>query len=211
MAMNRQTTTQALMANKWYPIPNGNKKAPYPSPQSILRGSVGESDYKFEAKTVNTEHIRAACIMPRGIPYIHLLQTPWSMAYTTKEWVMIIVSVLDFYSWVDLARASGAIGWQVGHAKTHTFQWEPPRLDQHKLEIRPPNTLKLLMPGPKTTWDSQIKEYDKEAVLDLLREGNLTHTEIGKIHGISRITVQRISARAGLSSRKPHWGGVNVS
>ena len=206
--MSKITATTSLRANKWYPIPNGNRKPLYPTAQSLLRAAVGETDYKFEAKTVNTDHIRAGCIMPKELPFRHLMNTPWSMVYKGPHWNMIMVSVQDFHSWIDLARSSGAIGWMAGSSQTNIYFWEPPRLDQHKLEIRPPNTLKV--EGQNKNFDSQYKDYDKEAVLDLLREGELTHTEIGKLHGISRITVQRISARAGIFSRKPHWGGVNV-
>ena len=210
MAMNLLTPTQGLHANKWYPIPTGNKREPYPSPQSILRASVGEKAYKFECKTVNTDHIRAACILPKSIPFTHLMATPWSLAYATDAWRMIIVSCQDFYTWIDLARASGAIAWQIGHAKTHTYQWEPPRLDRQGMEIRPPNTIANTL-GRRSTFNSQYKDYDREAVLDLLREGQLSMTEIGAQHGISRITVQKIASRAGISQRKPHWGGVSVS
>jgi hypothetical protein len=202
----------ALTANKWHPDFKGtgrSYKIPYPSPQSILRASVGEENYRFESKIVNTDFVRAAAIIPRDLAFAHLMNTPWSMCYKTELWTMVIVSVADFYSWVDLARSSGAIAWLVGHVKTFIYHWEPPRLDSHKLEIRPPNTLKL-EGATRSDYDGQKKEYDKEAVLDLLREGNLTHTEIGNQHGISRITVQRIASRAGIRQRAPHWGGVNV-
>lgn len=212
MTIDKITPTVAMVANKWYPFfkgPGRSYGVPFPTPQSILRGACGEENYKFEAKTVNTDYIRAACVMPRGLPYQHLMNVPWSMAYTTKEWVMIMVSVIDYYSWVDLAKSSGAIGYLIGHSKSHIYHWEPPRLDQHKLEVRPTNTLKW--EGHRSDFDSQVKDYDKEAILDDLREGTMTHTEIGKKHGLSRITIQRISSRAGISMRKPHWGGVDVT
>jgi len=115
---------ESLVANKWYPYYKGPGRSynnPYPTPQSILRQAVGAEEYKFVSETVTTEHIRAAVVMPVDVPFQHLLaEVPWGMSYTTPDWRMLIVSVLDPYAWIELARASGAIGWFKGHQQTYT-------------------------------------------------------------------------------------------
>ncbi len=203
-----------LAANKWYPLRNG--KPLYPSPQAILRASVGASEYKFISETVTTEHIRAAVIMPLDVPFQHLLNESWAMSYKTDSWRMIIVSTLDPIRWIDVARASGAIAWLKNHSKTYTYQWEPPELDANGLKVRPPNALGVTAPPKEFDPDkkfrtrsdagTQRKDYDKEELLSDCRAGLLNHSEIGLKHGISRITVLKIAKENGISKRRPHHG-----
>jgi len=202
---------ESLQANKWYPHYNGpgrSYKSSYPTPQSILRKAVGVEEYKFVSETVTTEHIRAAAVMPLDVPFQHLLESvPWGMTYTTKEWRMLIVSVLDPVKWLTMARMSGAIGWLKGHNQTITYNWEPPEVDEHGLKKRPPNALGITgepvrhANGRKVRTDSGSikKSYNKEALLADVRLGLMTHTEIGQKHGISRITVFNIARRHGLT------------
>jgi hypothetical protein len=198
---------ETLTANKWYPLLKKGKPL-YPTPQSILRRAVGAEEYKFVSETVTTDHIRAAVIMPLDVPFQHLLvDVPWGMSFTTKEWRMLIVSVLDPVRWIQLARASGAQAWLKGHNQTMTYTWEPPEVDQHGLKRRPGNSLGTTgEPQGRKDKGMQRKEYDKEGILDELRENVLTQTAIGKKYGVSRLTVHKISKDAGLSTRRPHHG-----
>jgi len=206
-------TLETLVANKWYPHykgPNRHYKSGYPTPQSVLRKAVGAEDYGFVSETVTPEHIRAAVIMPLDVPFQHLLsEVPWGMTYTTPEWRMLIVSVLDPMRWIELARASGAISWLKGHSLTVTYNWEPPPVDEHGVKKRPPNALgvtRVVVPDPNRRSDKgvQRKEYDKEGIIEELKLGNLTHKEIGTKHGVSRITVIRIAQENGLSKGKTY-------
>ena len=197
-----------LASNKWYPLRNG--KPLYPSPQSILRASVGAEEYKFISETVTTDHIRAAVIMPLDLPFQHLLNEPWAMCYKTNSWRMIIVSTLDPVRWIDVARASGCIAWLKNHAKTYTYQWEPPSLDAQGLKIRPPNSLGITSKqsalGLRSDAGAQRKDYNKAELLSDCRAGLMSHADIGIKHGISRITVLKIAKENGISRRKPHHG-----
>lgn len=202
---------ESLVANKWYPQykgPGRSYKSGYPTPQSILRKAVGAEDYTFVSETVTPEHIRAAVIMPLDAPFQHLLsEVPWGMTYTTPEWRMLIVSVLDPMRWIELARASGAISWLKGHNMTITYNWEPPPVDEHGLKKRPPNALgatRIPVPGARSDKGVQRKEYDKDSLIQELKLGNLTHKEIGDKFGVSRITVIRIAQENGLSKGKTY-------
>jgi hypothetical protein len=203
---------EQLTANKWYPLQSG--KALYPTPQSILRRAVGAEEYKFVAETVTTDHIRAAVVMPLDVPFQHLLSNvPWGMTFTTKEWRMLIVSVLEPTKWLTLARASGAKGWMKGHNQTITYNWEPPEVDEHGLKKRPANALgatRIPEPGMRSDYGMPRKGYDLEALLDDCRDTELTHAEIGAKHGISRITVLKIAKQNGISRRGPHHGQSHV-
>ena len=124
---------EILVANKWYPEftkTRGRYANPYPTPQSILRRACGVEEYKFMCETVTTDHIRAAVIIPLGVPFQHLLDEPWAMSYRTEHWRMIIVSTLKNLRWIDLARVTGAIAWQKGHNMSCTYNWEYPELDE---------------------------------------------------------------------------------
>jgi hypothetical protein len=182
-------------------------KSPYPTPQSVLRRALGTEEYKFASETVTSDHIRAAVIMPLEVPFQHLLEcAPWGMSYTTPEWRMIIVSVLDPIKWLDLARASGAKAWLKGHNMTVTYNWEPPPMDEHGLKKRPPNAqgvTRVPEPGIRKDKGQQRKAYDKESVIEDLRLG-LFHQDIAVKHGISRITVIKIAQQNGLSKGKTY-------
>lgn len=204
---------ESLVANKWYPHYKGPGRSynnPYPTPQSILRQAVGAEEYKFVSETVTTEHIRAAVVMPLNVPFQHLLsEVPWGMTYTTKEWRMLIVSVLDPYPWIELARASGAIGWLKGHAQTYTYQWEPPPRDHTGNKIRPGNALGITGKVERTEEGRKVrkdrgrpKKFDREALLDDLREDKKTHTELAIKHNVSRITVHTFARRNGFVKRE---------
>jgi hypothetical protein len=189
---------EALVANKWYSIYK-KPSTGYPSPQSILRAAVGAQEYMFLSETVTTEHIRAAVVMPLDVPFQHLLSSvPWGMSYRTESWRMIIVSVLDSYAWIELARASGALGWMKNHNKSYTYNWEPPPLDQHGLKFRAgagrPTNEAMDARGA-----GRPKKYDRDLLLEDLRMGEKTHGELATKHGISRISVLKLAQKNGLS------------
>ena len=199
---------KALVANKWYPEyqgPGQVYKTQYPTPQSILRAAVGSVEYSFVSETVTTEHIRAAVVLPPGVPFEHLLASvPWGMTYTTKAWRMIIVSVVDPGAWIEIARASGAQAWMKSHAQTCTYNWEPPARDHTGSKIRPPNS-----PGSVFFTDCERhykKKYDLTEVIADLNNRYLNCREIGQKHDISQATVQNIAKRAGIKLRpgNPH-------
>jgi hypothetical protein len=196
----------ALTANKWYPLQNGRPL--YPTPQSILRTAVGAEEYKFVAETVTTDHIRAAVIMPLDVPFQHLLDSvPWGMTYTTSEWRMLIVSVLDPVKWLELARASGARAWLKGHNMTVTYNWQPPEVDEHGLKKRPGNALgvtRIVDSSTRKDKGSVRKGYDRTKLVDDIRAKLLTYKEIGEKYGLSRIRVMEISKEEGLT-RKPAY------
>ena len=133
-----------LVSNRWHPDFKGSGRSyrsPYPTPQAVLRTALGENSYTFKSQTVDCEFIRAACVMPLGRPFGHLLTEPWAMSYRTPEWRMIIVSSPDPDSWIDLAKSSGAQAYLRGHTRTFVYKWERPAQDQHGLVIRPANAL----------------------------------------------------------------------
>jgi hypothetical protein len=153
----------------------------------------------FVSETVTTEHIRAAVIMPLDVPFQHLLsEVPWGMSYKTDDWRMLVVSVLDPYSWIELARASGAIAWMKNHAKSYTYNWEPPPLDQHGLKFRvgqgrPTNE------AMDARGAGRPRKFDREVLLEDLILNEKTQQEIANKHGISRITVLKFAQKNGLS------------
>ena len=196
---------ETLKPNIWYPIPKNNVSM-YPSPQSILRLAVGTGEYKFVSQTITSDHIRAACVMPLDVPFQHLMDEPWAMSYKNDSWRMIIVSTLKPTTWLEIARASGAISWYKGHPNTITFDWEEskPVLDRHGLMVRPPNALGANGKENKIpSVGKQQKDYNREDVIDDLREGLLSQTAIGEKHGISRITVIKIGKQEGIITRRP--------
>ena len=192
-----------LTANKWYPHykgPNRLYDNPYPSPQSILRTAVGAEEYMFVSETVTTEHIRAAVIMPLDVPFQHLLaDVPWGMSYRERGWRMLIVSVPDPYAWIELARASGAIGWMKTHAQTYTYNWEPPYMDEHGLKCRPPGTLKPRANEPRKRGRPQ--KFDRENLLADLHENIKAYDQLAKLHNISLFTVTRFAQMNGFKKR----------
>ena len=200
---------ESLVANKWYPHYKGPGRSyhnPYPTPQSILRAAVGADEYKFVSETVTTEHIRASVILPVDVPFQHLLsEAPWGMTYTTKEWRMIIVSVIDPLRWIELARASGAVAWMKSHTQTYTYNWEPPVRDHTGSKIRPGNSLGVTAAnrhenGHKVRKDrGRPKKFDRDALLDDLRENTKSHTDLALKHGVSRFTVHKFAQRNGLT------------
>lgn len=193
---------ESLTANKWYPLQNGRPL--YPTPQSILRQAVGSEEYKFVSETVTTDHIRAAVIMPMHVPFQHLLMNePWGMSYKSASWRMLIVSTLDPVRWIELARASGAIGWLKGHTMTITYNWEPPETDQHGLKKRPTFTVDQagVLRKPGNVKGRQLKNYDRQALIDDIRARLETYEAIGKKYGLSRISVMKIATKEGLTRR----------
>jgi hypothetical protein len=207
-------TSDNLTPNKWHPIPRNNVRI-YPSPQSILRESVGADEYKFVSETVTTEHIRAAVIMPLDKPYLHLLNEPYSLVHVRPTWRMIIVSTLDPVKWLDLARATGAISWWRGHNMTVTYNWERPLTDDLGNKIRPPNALGVTKPpnaleatksavftesGRRVRSDIGVPrgKYDLDNLLEDIRAGTMTWVDIGLKHNISRITAMNIGRQHGI-------------
>ena len=208
---------ETLTANKWYPLQNG--KPLYPTPQSILRESVGADAYTFISETVTTDHIRAAVIIPHEIPFQHLLEAvPWALTYTTDAWRMIIVSTLDPVRWLTLSRASGARAWLKGSNMTMTYNWELPETDEHGNKKRPPNalgisessTVKEVAPirpfRTRSDRGRQHKNYDKAALIADLQAGGQTRVALGEKYGLSRITVMEIAKAAGLGTKRNQHG-----
>ena len=189
--------------NKWYQS-DKKLKLSYPSPQSIMRKAVGAEEYKFLCKTTNTDHIRAAAIMPAHLSYAHLLTAPWSMIYKNKDWVMIIVSISEPTKWLDICKSSGAIAWQKGSSQTQLYQWEKPDMDEHGLEVRPNNTgliteeiaksFQLKNPNKPRR---QNKDYDYDELMKDIIANKLTYVAMAEKYGISRITVMTNAHRAG--------------
>jgi hypothetical protein len=200
--MSFQKSSSQLVANKWHPQPTtGCSK--YPSPQGVLRASLGEENYKFVSETVTSDHIRCAAVLPLGVPFSHLLDVPWGMNYRTPDWRMIIVSTLDTNKWLDLCRASGAIGWLKASNMTITYQWEKPPLDPHNCKIRPPNALGITArPAEDRRSDVgvQRKNYDKVSLVDDLRGGQLTHQQIADKYELSRNRIHSIAKEYGIVS-----------
>ncbi|CAB4151994.1 hypothetical protein UFOVP592_46 [uncultured Caudovirales phage] len=194
---------ESLVANKWYPHYRGPGRAyenPYPTPQSILRRAVGAEEYIFVSETVTTEHIRAAVIMPLDVPFQHLLsEVPWGMSYRTDSWRMLVVSVLDPYAWIELARASGAIGWMKNHTQTYTYNWEPPVMDEHGLKRRPGNALGVTSKPRVPRERGRPQKFIREHLLEDLRDDKKTHAQLAEKHGISTFTVMKFAQMHGLS------------
>lgn len=194
--------TETLVANRWYPEykgPGRSYKSSYPTPQSVLRTVLGESNYTFKSQTVDCEFIRAACVVPLDQPFGHLLTEPWAMSYRTAQWRMIIVSSPNPDSWIDLAKSSGAQAYQRGHSRTFVYKWEAPAQDENGLVIRPANALAMTRPSPLL--GRQRKLYDKDEILELIHQGEMNYTDIGKIYDLSRLTILKIAQDAGIRPR----------
>lgn len=196
--------SQTIVANRWYPEYKGasrSYKSTYPTPQSILRRSVGVEEYKFICKTVTSEHIRAACVLPRGIPYAHLTNTPWSLVYTTPDWVMVIVSTAEQYKWIDLCKASGAVSWQRGHSMTYIYEWTEPDRDEHGLEIKPHNAMGATGPAKEHPLKNKPRKgYDRAALVEDLRAQLMTADDIAMKYDVSPQTIYTIIRREGIVS-----------
>jgi hypothetical protein len=198
-------TSDNLTPNKWHPIPRNNVRI-YPTPQSILRESVGADEYKFVCETVTTEHIRAAVIIPLDLPYQHLLNEPYSLVHTNSSWRMIIVSTLDPVRWLDLARGTGAQAWWRGHNMSITYNWQQPITDELGNKMRPPNAQGITRitqydaSGRRRRSDIGVPRgrYDLNQLLDDIREGSMTWVEIARTHNISRITAMRVAKQHGI-------------
>lgn len=192
-----------ISANTWHPPTIGNRRSPYPLPQTILRQSVGVAEYKFQCETVTTESVRAAVVMPRGVPFEHLLTVPWAMTYTTADWVMIIASVEDQMGWIELARATGCTHYFRSHGKCSVYKWFPPEVDEFGLKIRPKTAMdweKIMRieRGESPTKGNQYKQYNKARLLDEIRIGETSYPKLAVKYGVSRITVMRIAHDAGI-------------
>jgi len=201
-----------MIANRWYPLPKDNRRSykSYPTPQSLLRASLGEDSYKFVCETVTSEHIRAAAILPLEIPFDHLLNEPWAMNVRESNWRMIMVSAVDPLRWIQLARASGAVAWLKASSMTYVYQWEPPKLDATGAKVRPANALgitgqpAILPSGRKKRNDTgrAKKDYDRDEIVADLLSGQMNHTEIGLKHGLNRITIMKIAHSENIRERE---------
>ena len=198
-----------MQANRWYDSKFDRVNNVYPTPQAVLRLCVGTDTYKFIAEGVTSDHIRAAVILDPSTPFSHLMETPWAMNYKTDQWRMIIVSVLNIQSWLDLALSSGAIALYKASSMTVTYQWEMHQVDsQFNIKVRPANALGVTTKaerhedGRKVRVDRDVsKKYNRENVLADLHLGQMTHYEIGQKHGVSRITVFNIAKREGIKGK----------
>jgi len=201
---------ESFTPNRWYPDykgPNRHYRPPFPSPQSILRQACAVDEYKFISEMPNTDGIRAAVIMPMGVPFGHLTNEPWSMVFHHTEWIMIMTSTYDQIRWLDVARASGCRAWQVGHSKTATYKWTPPEMDEHNMKVRQPGPLKCNRSEDEVyNPRAQVKDYDKESLIQDLRIGLVNHTELGYRYGLTRTTVLKIAHDAGIRKRGPAHG-----
>jgi hypothetical protein len=200
--------TTSMVANRWYDHNFNKVHNVYPTPQSILRFTVGVADYKFLCDTVSTDHIRAAIIIDKDKPFSHLMNTPWSMTYTTDSYRMIIVSVLNIQSWLDLAVCSGAHGFFKAHSMTITYQWEPPRLDSTGNKYRPPGAPMPDIPEEpeydfgfvekKRKWTPPKTDFDREALLADIREGVMLQQALQDKYGLTRVRIKQIASEVGL-------------
>jgi DNA invertase Pin-like site-specific DNA recombinase len=83
-----------------------------------------------------------------------------------------------------------------------------PVFDAHGMAVRTPNP-GLTPDGTKKIHPLtgiQKKNYDKQAILDLLLENILTQKQIADKHKISRVTVMAISKEAGIVKRSARHG-----
>ena len=195
-----------MIANRWYDHNFKRINNAYPTPQSILRFSCGVADYKFLCETVSTEHVRAAVVIQKDLPFSHLMATPWSMQYATKDWRMIIVSVLNIQSWIDLAASSGADAFFKANSMTITYQYEPPRLDSTGNKYRPPGAPMPDIPEVPE-YGTPIKRkwtppgsvvFDRDALLADIREGVMFQQALQDKYGLTRLRIKEIACEAGL-------------
>ena len=165
----------------------------YPPPQKVLKDCLASPVYKFTAKTVTVEFVRAAVIMPRDLPFSHLLAVPWSMVWTTAEWRMIIVSVQDNRDWIQLARMTGAVAWNVGSLSTCVYEYHEPIMDEHGLEIRGSGAR---APGNK-------EGVDADGIRDDLLYSFLSQVELATKWDVSVGTIQNIAKRNNIRKKRP--------
>ena len=198
--------TANMIANRWYDHNFNKIHNVYPTPQSILRFTVGVADYKFLCDTVGTDHVRAAVVLDKDKSFSHLMNTPWSMMYATESWRMIIVSVLNIQSWLDLAVSSGAHGFFKASSMTITYQWEPPRLDSTGNKYRPPGAPMPDIPDVPE-YGTPIKRkwtppgsvvFDREALLADIREGVMFQQALQDKYGLTRLRIKEIASEVGL-------------
>jgi hypothetical protein len=195
-----------MIANRWYDHNFKRTNNVYPTPQSILRFACGVADYKFLCDTVSTEHVRAAVVIKKDLAFSHLMDTPWSMQYATADWRMIIVSVLNIQSWIDLAASSGADAFFKASSMTITYQYEPPRLDSLGNKYRPPGA-----PGPDIpeehefgqekkprTWTPPKQDFDREGLLADIRAGVMLQQDLQLKYGLTRNRIKDIASKVGL-------------
>lgn len=195
-----------ITANKWYgPTGLYSGRGPFRSPQSFLKESVGQEDYKWISKGPDPTAVRAAAVFPIEVEqWAHLLDTPWGMNVRFRRvqgkyiynFRMIIVSVDDRYGWLERAINAGATAWWLGTASNHVWTWSPPDLDENSIEIRPTGT--YIHTDTKTILRNQVKDYNVDQVISDARDSSMTYQEIGAKHGISRITVMKLAGRAGI-------------
>ena len=196
---------KSLIPLKWYgPAGLISGKSIYPSPQSVLRESY-DSDlatYHWTSEGPTTAHIRAAVVIAAHLPFTNLLTSSQYClsARIDSEHRMLIVSVLNPFTWIDLAIEVGAEAWQVSNNNASTWTWNPPVLDEHSCKVRPlcindviQKKYQLIKPDTRR----QLKEYDYEAVLTDLARGDLSHSAIGDKHSLSRLTVMKLAHRNG--------------
>jgi hypothetical protein len=194
-----------MIANRWYDHNFNRINNVYPTPQSILRFACVVGDYKFLCDTVSTEHIRAAVVIKKDLAFSHLMATPWSMQYTTRDWRMIIASVLNIQSWIDLAASSGCDAFFKANSMTITYQYEPPRLDACGNKYRPPGAPQPDVPDVpeygiqiKRKWTPPKTDFDREALLADIRAGVMLQQEIQDKYGLTRVRIKEIASEAGL-------------
>ena len=194
-----------MIANRWYDHNFKKINNVYPTPQSILRFTCGVADYKFLCDTVSTDHIRAAVVLDKLKPFSHLMNTPWSMTYTTDAWRMVIVSVLNIQSWLDLAVSSGCDAFFKASSMTITYQWEPPRMDSTGNKYRPPGSPMPDIPEEfefndlkRRTWTKPKTDFDRDGLLTDIREGVLLQQELIDKYGLTRVRIKQIASEVGL-------------
>jgi hypothetical protein len=195
-----------MIANRWYDHNFRRINNVYPTPQIILRFACGVADYKFLCDTVSTEHVRAAVVIQKDLAFSHLMATPWSMQYATNDWRMIIVSVLNIQSWIDLAASSGADAFFKANSMTITYQYEPPRLDSTGNKYRPPGAPQPDIPDVPE-YGTPIKRkwtppgsvvFDREALLADIRAGVMLQQEIQDKYSLTRVRIKQIASEVGL-------------
>lgn len=130
---------KTLIANKWYtPAGMCSGRTTFPSPQSMLKESYGYLDYSWTSEGPTSSHIRAAVILPANVRFSPLLDNvQWGMSAKFKDKRMIIISELNARRWIDQAIDFGVDAWMINHAKSATWIWTEPPLDEHNNKIRP--------------------------------------------------------------------------
>lgn len=202
---------RSLSPNKWYtPAGQSNKRNLYPSPQSLLRASYHDdtSSYYWTSEGPSTQHIRAAAVFARNATFHHLLDNvEYALIAYFEEKIMLIISELRAKDWLDTAIESGAEAWMINSNMASTWSWSEPALDATGNKIRPAclpceysasESIVAAFRLKRPDKQRQIKKYDYQGVLADVAAGELTHSEIGVKHGISRQTVIKLAHRNGL-------------